>query len=546
LSPCPPFSLSPCPAFPATLPVEKWPHIPYCLPAMAAKYCPTCQKTFTSAERLCPDDRSVLSLNDPYHLVGRTLHDKYRIDALVGLGGMGAVYYAYHSGIDRRVALKILQPNIALSDEHVVELFEREAKLAGRLSHENIVDVNDAGRTDEGIAYIVMEWLDGRTLDEELLRQGWFGFGRAAGIARQIAAALGEAHRKHVIHRDLKPGNIMLIDTPGGRDHVKVLDFGIGKALGETMASSMVSTVVGTPHYASPEQLTVGGRIDGRSDIYSLGVILYRMLGGKPPFNSPSMGEVIQMQLTAEPAPLITLRPETPPAVERLVTSMLAKNPARRPQSAAEVIATLNLAFAHSEKDDVAPTGEITILRGDNLQERTTEEMVADAPPRGTFSTNVQRASRFKISALSAAMIGAALVAGGYGLYHYVSGADPSDSRQELSQASVAAEPTSTKPVAEVTTPSPSPTAVVKPPSRTTPLPVDRRKESPAPTNRSQPDNRQLATKHYDRALALVGQRRYRDALKECKEALRINPQHADALRLRDQLSRTIEILKPR
>src|SRR5262245_66316297 len=106
---------------------------------MAAKYCPTCQKTFTSAERLCPTDRSVLSLNDPYHLVGRTLLDKYRIDALVGLGGMGAVYYAYHSGIDRSVAFKILQPNVALSEEHVVELFEREAKLAGRRSEERRV-----------------------------------------------------------------------------------------------------------------------------------------------------------------------------------------------------------------------------------------------------------------------------------------------------------------------------------------------------------------------------------------------------------------------
>jgi hypothetical protein len=209
------------------------------------------------------------------------------------------------------------------------------------------------------------------------------------------------------------------------------------------------------------------------------------------------------------------------------------------------VITELNLAFAHSEKDDVAPTGEITILRGHNPQERTTEEMVDNAPPRGTYSTNVQRASRFKISALSATMIGAALVAGGYGLYHYVSGDVPSDSRREMSQASVAAEPTSTKPVAEVPTPSPSPTAVVTPPSRTTPLPGDRQKESPAPTNRSQPDNRQLANKHYDRALALVGQRRYRDALKECKEALRINPRHGDARRLRDQLSRTIEILKP-
>jgi serine/threonine-protein kinase len=523
---------------------------------MAAKYCPTCKKTFTSAERLCPDDGSVLSLNDPYHLVGRTLHDKYRIDALVGLGGMGAVYYAYHSGIDRRVAFKILQPNIALSDEHVVELFEREAKLAGRLSHENIVDVNDAGRTDEGIAYIVMEWLEGRTLDEELLRQGWFGFGRAAGIARQIAAALGEAHRKHVIHRDLKPGNIMLIDSPGGRDHVKVLDFGIGKALGETMASSMVSTVVGTPHYASPEQLTVGGRIDGRSDIYSLGVILYRMLGGRPPFNSPSMGEVIQMQLTAEPAPLFTLRPETPPAVERLVTSMLAKKPARRPQSAAEVIATLDLAFAHSEKGDVAPPGEITILRGHNPLERTTEEMDANAPTRGTFSTNVQRASRFKISALSATIIGAALVAGGYGLYHYVSDDVASDGRREMSQASVAAEPTPTKTVAEVPTPSPTvaafrapspnPTAVVTPPPGTNSGHRDQREGNPAPTNRSQSDNRQLANKRYDRALALVRQRRYRDALRECNEALKLNPQHGDARELRNKISKMIEILNSR
>src|SRR5262247_4706777 len=153
----------------------------YCSHAMAAKYCPICQKTFTSTDRLCPDDRSVLSLNDPYHLVGRTLLGKYRIDALVGLGGMGAVYYAYHSGIDRRVAFKILQPNVAIGDERVVELFEREAKLAGRLTHENIVDVKDAGHTDEGIAYIVMEWLEGRTLDEELLRQGRFSFGRAAG-----------------------------------------------------------------------------------------------------------------------------------------------------------------------------------------------------------------------------------------------------------------------------------------------------------------------------------------------------------------------------
>src|SRR5262245_40608207 len=392
---------------------------------MAAKYCPICQKTFTSTDRLCPDDRSVLSLNDPYHLVGRTLLDKYRIDALVGLGGMGAVYYAYHSGIDRRVAFKILQPNVAIGDERVVELFEREAKLAGRLTHENIVDVKDAGHTDEGIAYIVMEWLEGRTLDDELLTQGRFSFSRAAGITRQIAAALGEAHGKHVIHRDLKPGNIMLVDSPGGRDHVKVLDFGIGKVIEETTASSSVSTVVGTPHYASPEQLTIGGRIDGRSDIYSLGIILYRMLGGKLPFNSSSMGEVIQMQLTVEPPPLSKLRPETPRAVEHLVNSMLAKDPARRPQNVAEVVALIEQTLPYSEKDaespDVVRTGETTIQRGHHLIDRTTEEMYVAPPLPVTYSTNVQSASRVKSSVLYSVIIGGALVATGFGIYRVVS-----------------------------------------------------------------------------------------------------------------------------
>jgi serine/threonine protein kinase len=523
---------------------------------MAAKYCPTCQKNFTSAERLCPNDRSVLSLNDPYHLVGRTLLDKYRIDALVGLGGMGAVYYAYNSGIDRSVAFKILQPNIALSEEHVVEMFEREAKLAGRLSHENIVDVKDAGRTDEGLAYIVMEWLEGRTLDEELLRQGRFSFGRAARIARQIAAALAEAHRKHVIHRDLKPGNIMLIDSPGVRDHVKVLDFGIGKALGETMASSMVSTVVGTPHYASPEQLTVGGRIDGRSDIYSLGVVLYRMLGGKPPFNSPSIGEVIQMQLTAEPPPLITLRPETPPAVERLVASMLAKNPSRRPQSAAEVIAALNQAFSHSDEDDVAPTGETTIQRGHNPLERTTEGMYADAPLRGTFSTNVQRTNRFKPSALSATIIVAALATGGYGLYHYVSGDVAGDGQREISQASVATPPTPSPTPAEVPTPSPTdanvrapspnPTAVVTPSPRTNSGHRDRREENPPPANRPRQDDRRLADGHFEKAQALYQQRQYKAALSELREALKLNPRHGKARELQREINKLIGILNSR
>jgi serine/threonine-protein kinase len=417
-------------------------------------------------------------------------------------------------------------------------MFEREARLAGRLSHENIVDVKDAGRTDEGLAYIVMEWIEGRTLDEELLRQGRLSFSRAAGIARQVAAALGEAHRKHVIHRDLKPGNIMLIDSPGGRDHVKVLDFGIGKALGETLASSMVSTVVGTPHYASPEQLTIGGRIDGRSDIYSLGVILYRMVGGKPPFNSPSMGEVIQMQLTAEPAPLFTLRPETPLAVERLVNSMLAKNPARRPQSAAEVIAAIDQALPHLDKNEVAPTGDTTIQRGHNPLERTTEGMYVPPPAHGTFSTNIQRTTRVKPSAVYATIIGAALVAVGYGVYRYVSdGAAIDDPQDRLVRVTVTQTPATTgrevpKPspsVAEVNSPSPKQTAVVE----------------PTPPDRSRQNNLQSADKHFERAQELYRQLRYRDALRKVNEALTLNPKHREAQELKRQINNAIKILKP-
>ncbi|MBK7601389.1 MAG: serine/threonine protein kinase [Acidobacteria bacterium] len=159
------------------------------------------------------------------------------------------------------MAFKILQPNLAVTNKYVVELFEREARLAGRLSHRNIVDVKDAGQTPDGIAYIAMEWLEGRSLEEALSNLGRISFKRAIGIVRQIAAALEEAHSKHIIHRDLKPANVMLIDSPDGSDQVRVLDFGIGKVIEETTASSPVSAVMGTPQYASPEQLIVGDKL---------------------------------------------------------------------------------------------------------------------------------------------------------------------------------------------------------------------------------------------------------------------------------------------
>src|SRR5262245_32190929 len=362
----------------------------------------------------------------------------------------------------------------------------------------------------------------------------------------------------------------MLVDSPGGRDHVKVLDFGIGKVIEETTTSSSVSTVVGTPHYASPEQLTIGGRIDGRSDIYSLGIILYRMLGGKLPFNSSSMGEVIQMQLTVEPPPLSKLRPETPRAVEHLVNSMLAKDPARRPQNVAEVVALIEQTLPYSEKDaespDVVRTGETTIQRGHHLIDRTTEEMYVAPPLPVTYSTNVQSASRVKSSVLYSVIIGGALVATGFGIYRVVSDDARSDGGQEKSadlvtpkpspsttatrvptpSASVTRGPTPSATVAEVLAPSPKPAAVMKPTPRITPRPNDRREESQAPPKGTQTDNRQLADQRYEEAHLLYIQGKYQAAIGKCNEALKLNPRHGKALELRRKINKANNILNPR
>jgi eukaryotic-like serine/threonine-protein kinase len=300
------------------------------------KYCMTCQRSYPVTQRFCTEDGIPLSFEDPYHLVGSVLAERYRLDALAGIGGMGAVYSAHHLALDRRVALKILQPNIALSNDRLLELFEREAKTAAQLTHENIVIVLDAGRTANNLAYIAMEWLEGYTLAEEIAARGTLDFGRVMEILRQVAAALETAHAARVVHRDLKPANIMLVRQPDGRERLKVLDFGIAKVISETTVAP-VSVVMGTPLYASPEQLSLGGRIDGRADNYSLGVILFEMLTGAPPFNAASAREMFHLQMSAAPPPLRKFLPDAPPALESLINRLLAKDPGDRPHSAGQI-----------------------------------------------------------------------------------------------------------------------------------------------------------------------------------------------------------------
>ncbi len=444
---------------------------------MAAKFCSQCQQSFPTAHTLCPHDQTVLSLPDPYQMIGRTLLEKYRVEALVGLGGMGAVYCAYHTGLDRRVAFKILQPNIAVADEHLVGLFEREAKVAGRLSHENIVDVKDAGRTPDGTAYIVMEWLEGRTLDEELRAHGALSFARAGEILRQIAAALAEAHSKHVVHRDLKPANVMLVQKNDGREVIKVLDFGIGKILTETGAA--VSAVMGTPSYASPEQLQLGGKIDGRSDIYSLGVILYRMLSGRLPFQSGSLSELVQMQLAVMPVPVRSLRPETPAALNDLVMQMLAKDQAQRPADAHEVAQRYDQALNEvGDANTLNWATETPTLLQDARQgampqpsfQRT--ESLPNAPTPRRFEVKAAQTASAQLAEVpvqgahpkrrsllvSGVLLGMALAGGSFALYRYAFD-EGANSRREVAMTLTSPTPTP----APTSTPELVPTATPKP-----------------------------------------------------------------------------------
>ena len=327
------------------------------------KYCPKCLQKFDDAPSLCPADGQPLSLPDPYHLVGRVLIEKYRIDALIGIGGMGAVYSAHHLMINRRVAFKILLPNLALGNEKLLNLFQREAETSGQLMHENIVDVKDAGRSPEGLAYIVMEWLEGHTLEDELRGRRRLGFGRVGKILPQIAAALDYAHARRIVHRDLKPSNIMLVRLDDVSEQVKVVDFGIAKVINDNTASP-VSRLMGTPHYSSPEQFRIGANIDGRADIYSLGVMLFQMLTGRLPFEAETPEEIMMLHRTEPPPPLRILRPEAPAAIEQLVERMLAKEAQFRPRTATEAAEVFERAISSPDQGRTAPVTQVITKDG--------------------------------------------------------------------------------------------------------------------------------------------------------------------------------------
>ncbi len=338
--------------------------------------CPHCGKPYTEDSQYCPScgfPVGTVKSESGDRFVGTTLPAGYHIIDLVGVGGMGRVYRAEQSVLGRTVAVKIIHPHL-LSEENAAIRFLTEARAASQLNHPNSISVYDFGRTDNGEPYLVMEFLVGKDLGLVAHEEAPLPLSRIVDVLRQVLAALGEAHDLGIVHRDLKPENIVLKPLRRGGDLVKVLDFGLAKLRQDVPGPSVTSPgiVCGTPDYMAPEQGR-GDAIDGRSDLYAVGVILFQLLTNRLPFEGESPTQVVMMHLTT-PAPdprQVAPRREIPLSIVEVVKNALAKSPSDRYQDAHEFSEALGRALKEVDEpshpplvvDGIAPSlsaGEVT------------------------------------------------------------------------------------------------------------------------------------------------------------------------------------------
>ena len=399
---------------------------------------------------------------------GDVIDGRYKVIEVVGEGGMGTVYLAEHELIKRRVAVKVLRPDLA-ADGNVIKRFMNEARAAGTLGHPNIVESTDMGFIDRTVPYIVFEYLEGTLLTDEIARLGRLPVRRAVKITRQIASALAAAHHAGIVHRDLKSDNIFLTDRGEMMDHVKVLDFGISKFLEAGDDRTRRGMVMGTPEFMAPEQITDPDSVDVRSDVYALGATLYEMLAGRRAFTNDDPRTLLHRIVHTDPPEID--RPDLPRGLHDLVFKLMAKNPDDRLQDMADVDAILDLYATHS---DAAPQDAPRMRRTAALLAATTpapgKAVPRDTPlPFDSVKTPWPAAEPGTLTSVSAApprrssvrylLIGVAaagLVLGGAWLGPRLSGAR-TDERESARVA-----------------PPPAPTIVTVPAAATAPAPAER------------------------------------------------------------------------
>jgi serine/threonine-protein kinase len=328
------------------------------------KYCPVCETDYPDDVTVCPQDGAAVrrpgERPDPF--VGRVIKGRYRVERQLGRGGMGTVYLAEQLSVGRKVALKVLRGDFA-REEGFVARFQQEAKLVAGLNERRnprVTLVHDFDQTEDGSVFIVMEWLEGRVLSEVIQRDRALELRRAVRLATQIAEGLEAAHRSNVIHRDVKPQNIMVLDG----DDIKLMDFGIARLRDAGTSLTRAGTMMGTPAYMAPEQIE-GQDITDKTDMYAFGIVFYEMLTGTVPFRASTQAAILNKQLQEPPAPPSRLRPEIPPELDAIVLKTLEKDPAKREQSMTAIVRALRETTRHLGDDpssDTPARGVATIV----------------------------------------------------------------------------------------------------------------------------------------------------------------------------------------
>jgi eukaryotic-like serine/threonine-protein kinase len=408
-----------------------------------------------------------------YFQEGDILADKYRIERVLGAGGMGMVVAAYHLQLDERVAIKLLLPQ-TLANAEAVARFAREARAAVKIKSEHVARMIDVSSLPNGAPYLVMEYLDGEDLSHWVQTRGALPIELAVELVLQACEALAEAHSLGIVHRDLKPANLFCIRRADGLLSIKVLDFGISKvsslsASGPEMGMTKTASVMGSPLYMPPEQMKSARDADSRSDIWAMGAILYELVAARTPFRAESFAELVLKVAGTPPEPLRAIRPDVPPGLEQVILRCLEKDPARRFQNIGELAVALLDFGPKRARSSVERISRVMTASGLSTSSLELPPSSVAAPPGtvGSWGTTGTGATIPKKSnaGLLAVLVGFLVVAGGVVAALAWRGTHPE--AENVTSADVSAGSSAAAPLAKAGTAEPTASASVAPPVST-------------------------------------------------------------------------------